>query len=250
MSKLRMAALVTTALISIVVLAHSIARTTRFQLLGTMHRRVSMEDRWLALSFDDGPHPIYTPQILELLAEHSAQATFFVVGQRAQEHPELVQRALAEGHEMGNHSWSHQRMVLKSPSWVRDELERTDALLRGLGVPEPVHFRAPFGKKLLVLPWVLWRMDKADILFDVVPVPQDYLHGDPELIATYIQRRARPGSIVVLHDGGGERPETVEATRLVLEAMGADGWRFVTVKELLRRAAEVEAPAEPADPRA
>ncbi len=245
MSKLRTAATIALTLLAVAVLAHTTARTSRFQLIGTMHRRAPLEERWLALTFDDGPHPIYTPQILELLAEHHAQATFFVVGQRAWEHPELVQRILSEGHEIGNHSWSHERMVLKSPAWVRDEVERTDALLRDLGVPEPIHFRAPFGKKLLVLPWVLWRMDKADILFDVVPVPQDYLHGDPELIAADIQRKARPGSIVVLHDSGGERPETVEATRMVLETMGAEGWRFATVAQLLERAAASATPDLP-----
>ena len=238
MRRLRIPTFIALTLLVIVVLGWRISRTARFQLIGEYHRRVPVDDRWLALTFDDGPHPIYTPQILELLAAHDARATFFVVGARAEEQPELVQRALAEGHEIGNHSWSHHRMVLKTPGWTRREVERTDALLEDLGVPEPIHFRAPFGKKLLVLPWVLWRMDKADILFDVVPQPADYLHGDPELIAADIRNRARPGSIVVLHDGGGERPETVEATRLVLERMGAEGWRFVTVSTLLARAEE------------
>jgi len=223
-------------LLAITLLGWRTSRTTRFQLIGEWHRRVPVNERLLALTFDDGPHPIYTAQILELLAEHDATASFFVVGERAQEHPDLIQRILAEGHELGNHSWSHRRMVLKTPGWTRREIERTDALLRKLGTPAPIHFRAPFGKKLLVLPWVLWRMGKADILFDVVPSPPDYLHGDPELMAADIQDKARPGSIVVLHDGGGERPETVEATRLVLEAMGADGWHFVSVSQLLEHA--------------
>ena len=236
MSRLRIPAVILFALLVVFVMGWRISRTTHIQLFGEWHRRVPVEDRLLALTFDDGPHPIYTGQILDLLAAHDARASFFVVGQQAEQHPELVQRTLAEGHEIGNHSWSHRRMVLKSPRWTRGELLRTDALLRSLGVPEPIHFRAPFGKKLLVLPWVLWRMDKADILFDVVPVPADYLHGDPDLIATYIHDHARPGSIVVLHDGGGERPETVEATRQVLETMGAEGWGFVTVKELLEHA--------------
>jgi peptidoglycan-N-acetylglucosamine deacetylase len=236
MSRLRTLVLIVFALLAVVVLGWRISRTTRFQLMGEWYRRVPVDEKLLALSFDDGPRPIYTAQILDLLAAHEAKASFFVVGERAHEHPELVQRAIAEGHEVGNHSWSHRRMVLKSPSWTRDEVERTDALLRELGAPEPIHFRAPFGKKLLVLPWVLWRMDKADILFDVVPSPPDYLHGDPALIAADIQRKARPGSIVVLHDGGGERPETVEATRMVLERMGEDGWGFVTVSQLLEHA--------------
>ncbi len=230
---LRRTALVLIPLLTLLVLGWSIARTSRFQIIGEMVRHVPTERQLLALTFDDGPHPIYTPQILDLLAKHDARATFFVVGHQTEAHPELVQRVLAEGHQVGNHSWSHQRMVLKSPSWVRDELERTDTLLRDLGVPEPIHFRAPFGKKLFVLPWVLWRTDRLNVLFDVVPVPADYLHGDPELIAADIERQARPGSIVVLHDGGGERPETVEATRMLLETMGAEGWRFVTVEDLL-----------------
>jgi len=236
MSKLRTTTLLTLTMLGIVVLGWTISRTARFQLIGEWHRRIPVEDRWLALTFDDGPHEIYTPQILDLLAEHDAKATFFVVGHHVERQPELVQRTLAEGHEVGNHSGTHRRMVLRSPSWVRGEIEYTDDLLRDLGVPEPIHFRAPFGKKLWVLPWVLWRMDKVDILFDVIPEPADYLHGDPELIAADIRRKARPGSIVVLHDGGGDRPETVEATRQVLETMGGEGWRFVTVSQLLARA--------------
>jgi peptidoglycan/xylan/chitin deacetylase (PgdA/CDA1 family) len=236
MRRLRRPALVLLALLALFVLGWKMSGSTFVQLVGEWHRRVPVDEQLLVLSFDDGPHPIYTPQILDLLAEHDAKASFFVVGARAQEHPELVQRILAEGHEVGNHSWSHRRMVLKSPGWVRHEVERTDALLTALGAPEPIHFRAPFGKKLLVLPWVLSRMGRVNILFDVVPSPPDYLHGHPALIAADIQRKAQPGSIVVLHDGGGERPETVEATRIVLETMGAEGWRFVTARELLERA--------------
>ena len=218
---------------AILFVAWQIARTSRFQLLGDWVRHVPVERSLLALTFDDGPHPVYTEQILALLEEHQARATFFMVGEKVAAHPEVAQAVLEAGHEIGNHSWSHQRMLLRSPGWMREEIARTDGALRTIGVTGPIHFRPPFGKKLLVLPWVLWRQDRLSVLFDVIPNPPDYLHGDPELIAADIQARARPGSIVVLHDGGGERPETVAATRLLLDRMGADGWRFVTVSELL-----------------
>lgn len=210
-----------------------IARTSRFQLLGDWVRHVPVEEPLLALSFDDGPHPIYTEQILALLEAHDARASFFMVGEQVAKHPEVARAVLDAGHEIGNHSWSHERMLLRSPGWMREEIAATDGALRTVGVRGTIHFRPPFGKKLLVLPWVLSRQDRLSVLFDVIPNPPDYLEGDPELIAADIQARARPGSIVVLHDGGGERRETVEATRLVLERMGAEGWRFVTVSELL-----------------
>ncbi len=205
------------------------ART--FQAFGELHARVETQERVVALTFDDGPSPANTPALLELLARHQVKASFFMVGRNIESHRELAARVLAEGHQLGNHSYSHTRLVLKSPAFMREELSRTDALLRELGVQGEILFRAPFGKKLFVLPWLLAREGRRHITFDVVP--DDTATQDAGLITSRILEATRPGSIILLHDGWAAKPGTLEATGRILEALKAQGYRFVTVSELL-----------------
>ena len=132
---------------------------------------------------------------------------------------------------MGNHSYSHHRLVLKSPSYVQEEIDKTDALLRGLGVQGEILFRAPHGKKLVVLPWLLSRSGRKHITFDAVS--RDDQTQDVGLLTSRVMESVRPGSIILFHDGGREKPGTIQAVDIVLEKLKAEGYRFVTVSELL-----------------
>lgn len=201
------------------------------QLIGDVVRHVPADERVVALTFDDGPNPPYTNEIVEVLARHGVQATFFVVGERAEEHPELTRDLFRRGHELGNHSWSHQRLVFRSPAFVRREVERTDRLLWRLGYHEPTLFRAPFGRKLITLPAVLAAMNKRHVLFDVVP--GDWERPPVDVIVDRVLEDVRPGSIVDLHDGGGDRALTVQATDELIGRLERLGYRFVTVSQLL-----------------
>lgn len=207
-----------------------------YQVFGEIVDRVETEERVVALTFDDGPSPANTEAVLRLLASHHVKATFFMVGRNIESHPELAVRVLAEGHEVGNHSYSHERLVFRAPATVEAEITRTDALLRQAGAKGDIPFRAPFGKKLLVLPWVLQRLGKTDVLFDVVP--DDHATQDADLIARRVLDGARPGSIILLHDGWAAKPGTLEAAGRVLEALQARGYHFVTVSQLLARRGE------------
>ncbi|MBN1209941.1 MAG: polysaccharide deacetylase family protein [Myxococcaceae bacterium] len=220
------------------------ART--FQAFGELHARVETTERVVALTFDDGPGPANTPALLELLARHQVKASFFMVGRNLERHRELAARVLAEGHQLGNHSYSHTRLVLKSPAFIQEELSRTDALLRELGVRGEIFFRAPFGKKLFVLPWLLAREGRRHITFDVVP--DDTATQDAELITSRVLEATRPGSIILLHDGWGAKPGTLEATGRILEALKAQGYRFVTVSELLALGGLSPVPTAPPGP--
>jgi peptidoglycan/xylan/chitin deacetylase (PgdA/CDA1 family) len=208
-----------------------LSKSWTFQLFGELHARVETSEKVVALTFDDGPRPGQTEAILEILERHGVRASFFMVGQNIERHRELAARVLAEGHQLGNHSYSHHRLVFKSPSYVREELDRTDALLRGLGVEGEILFRAPNGKKLVVLPWVLSRSGRRHITFDVVP--RDDAEQDVELLTSRVMESVRPGSIILFHDGGREKPGTVKAVDLVLGRLREQGYRFVTVSELL-----------------
>jgi len=149
-----------------------------------------------------------------------------------------VQRIYREGHEIGNHSWSHQRLIFKTPTFIRNEIEHTDQLIRSLGYQGPIHFRAPYGNKFLILPWILKSMDRAHILFDVIA--KDWEESSPHIIAQCIMEQLHPGAIILLHDAdgdniSGDRSGTVQALKLVIGKAKAQGYQFLTVSELLAR---------------
>ncbi len=204
-----------------------------FQFFGELVHRVETDEKVVALTFDDGPSPANTEAVLAVLARHHVKATFFMVGRNIEQHRALAARVLAEGHEAGNHSYSHRRLVFKSPAFVEAEISKTDRLLRELGVKGDIPFRSPFGKKLLVQPWVLSRQGKRNVLFDVVP--DDTATQDADLMTQRVLDAARPGSIILLHDGWAKKPGKLEATGRIIEGLQARGYRFVTVSELLAR---------------
>lgn len=221
----------TVAVLGVVLGLWRLSNARTFQMFGELYRRVETPERVVALTFDDGPGPANTPQVLELLARHRVKATFFMVGRNIEQHRELAARVLAEGHQLGNHSYSHKRMVLRSPAFIEEELSRTDALLREVGVSGEILFRAPFGKKLFLLPWILSRQGRKHVTFDVVP--DDHATQDAALITSRVLEATRPGSIILLHDGWAAKPGTIEATGRIIESLKAQGYRFVTVSELL-----------------
>lgn len=208
-----------------------LSRSWTFQLFGELYPRVETPEKVVALTFDDGPKRGQTEEILGILKRHGVRASFFMVGRNVERNPELAARVLAEGHELGNHSYSHHRLVLKSPSYVQEEIDKTDALLRGVGVKGEILFRAPHGKKLVVLPWLLSRSGRKHITFDVVP--RDDATQDVGLLTSRVMESVRPGSIILFHDGGRDKPGTVQAVDIVLGKLKEQGYRFVTVSELL-----------------
>jgi peptidoglycan-N-acetylglucosamine deacetylase len=230
--RLKILGLAALFLIVLAVFLQRISTYSRWQIFGDLIYRVDTTQPIFALTFDDGPHPIFTPQILDLLAAHRAKATFFVLGMHAKKYPQILTRILAEGHELANHSFSHSRLVFRSPGFIRDEIGRTDTLLNKAGARGVPLFRAPYGAKLFVLPWLLAREKRSHILFDIIT--NDYERPGAEVIAADVLARVRPGSIVVMHDGGGDRSQTVAATKSILQKLQRRKFRALTVSELLR----------------
>lgn len=208
-----------------------LSRSWSFQLMGELHDRVETSEKVVALTFDDGPKPGQTEAILGILKRHEVKASFFMVGQNIERNRELAARVLAEGHQVGNHSYSHHRLIFKSPSYIREEIEKTDALLRGLGVEGEIYFRAPHGKKLVVLPWILKQAGRKHITFDAVSM--DDQTQDVEQLTSRVMESVRPGSIILFHDGGRAKPGTIQAVEIVIGKLREQGYRFVTVSELL-----------------
>lgn len=182
--------------------------------------------RCVALTFDDGPAPRLTPAILDLLARENIPATFFLVGQRVAEAPHLVGRIVSEGHEVGNHTWSHANLARASADDVAAQIEATDrAILESAGVL-PAVLRPPYGAVSRGIddaaagrPVVLWGIASLD-----------WLHDNAAWGAARVLRSARPGLIILLHDN---QTIALDEAALIIEGMRARGYGFSTVSDLL-----------------
>ena len=210
-----------------------------FPPIGESYRRIATDDLLVALTYDDGPNPPYTDQLLKIFSRHSAKATFFMMGHHAELHPDTVRRVVAAGHQVGNHSYSSATLTFRSPTFVRNQIHRTDEILRRLGVTGRIDVRAPHVAPFLPVAWVLSQEGRRHIGANVVP--QDWSTHDAHAIAERVLVRVSPGSIVMFHDGldsqdGADRQATVEATEKVVLALEAKGYQFVTVSELLAKA--------------
>jgi peptidoglycan/xylan/chitin deacetylase (PgdA/CDA1 family) len=197
--------------------------------------RLNTDQRIVALTFDDGPSPPYTDQLLEVLAKHEVKATFFMIGNRIEKHPETMRRVIAEGHQIGNHSYSHPLLGFLPPSYVQREIERTDKLLRQVGVTGEIVFRAPVLTRFLPVAWVLAKGGRAHISCNVWG--WDWTTQNPDRITETVLKKVKPGSIVVLHDGKAEnkdanRSGTIEATDRIITALKRDGYRFVRLSDV------------------
>lgn len=212
-----------------------ISSLTDFQMFGTLVHRVDTSEPLIALTFDDGPTPGKTEQILQILAQENIPATFFLTGSEIEANPQLLSQILAAGHQVGNHSYSHQRMLFKTPGFIAREIETTDALLKAGGAPEPYYFRPPYGKKLFLLPRYLAKHQRVAVTWDVAPENFPQLTQDPKLLADYTIAQAKAGSIILLHVMYDSRAATLQAVPDIIRGLKGKGFRFVTVSDLLSR---------------
>ena len=199
------------------------------QLIGDLFTRVETSDSVVALTFDDGPTSVYTDSVLVLLAEFDVPATFFMVGQAMERNPAVVAEVLRRGHEIGNHSYSHRPLVLKSPGTIRREIEDTDSLIRAAGQRGEILVRPPYGKRLLGLPLYLRRYDRPVVLWDLEP---DTYHARADDVVDYVLDRVRPGSVILLHVEIPSRSENRIALRRIVPELQKRGYRFVTLSQL------------------
>jgi peptidoglycan/xylan/chitin deacetylase (PgdA/CDA1 family) len=208
-------------------------KSRSYQLFGELIQRVETSDSVVAITFDDGPTPGFTGEVLEILDRAGARATFFVVGSSVERWPADARAMVAAGHELGNHSYSHRRLVLKSPRSVRSEVLRTDSLIRAAGSTGEIYFRPPYGKKLVVLPWVLSRLGRRTVLWDIEPESYGAVARDPGRIREHVLERVAPGSIILLHPFFESRRPTLTALPELIEDLRVRGYRLLTVSELI-----------------
>jgi peptidoglycan/xylan/chitin deacetylase (PgdA/CDA1 family) len=206
---------------------------------------VHVDGPYIALTFDDGPNKTLTPKLLDLLAAHHMKATFFVVGQNAADHPDILKRAVREGHEIANHSWSHPNLGKMSDEAARREVQKTDdAIVAAIG-KRPTLLRPPYGS--ITARQKRWMHDDFGyriIIWDVDPL--DWKRPGPSVVTSRILKETHAGSIVLAHD---IHPPTLEAMPATFDQLDAKGFKSVTVSELLSMATPLP-PKPKATPRA
>jgi peptidoglycan/xylan/chitin deacetylase (PgdA/CDA1 family) len=199
------------------------------------------DSKRVALTFDDGPDPEMTPQVLDALAEYDARATFFVIGKKLTAQPALAKRMVEAGHVVANHSWQHSRLQnFRFSKWHVQEIGHgIEAIATVTGTP-PRLYRPPVGLKNWALARAAWRHNLILVAWSLHS--HDTRLPDPQRIAQRVLAKVRGGDIILLHDGhdlpGGQRPFCAAALRLILQGLRERGLECVTVPELLGRSGE------------
>ena len=225
-----------TAILLVIALVglRQVSRSRTFQFFGELIPRVNTSQKVVALTFDDGPTAEATDQILAILSETNIKATFFVTGAELEQNLEQGRKIVAAGHQLGNHSYSHVRMFLVTPSFVQQEIESTDKLIRDTGYQGEIFFRPPYGKKLFALPYYLSKRRRRSVTWDVEPDSYPEIAANADKIVEHVLSKTQPGSIIILHVMYPNRRESMKAVKKIVERLKAQGYTFKTVSELLK----------------
>jgi peptidoglycan/xylan/chitin deacetylase (PgdA/CDA1 family) len=200
---------------------------------GLVVARVQTTKRWVALTFDDGPHPMWTPLVQERLAQAHIPATFFLIGHDVAQRPDLMRDELARGEEVGDHTFRHSMLTRLRPGKARAEIRAGLAAIVDNGGPRPVLFRPPYGKTSEAIDAMARAEGMRTILWDL-SLEHFVLHEPVAKGVAKLVDEVRPGSIILAHDGGkSNRSRTLEALPLLIAQLKARGYRFVTVSQLL-----------------
>lgn len=214
---------------------HAVLPGNRFY--GPTFSEVKTSQKIVALTFDDGPYPPYTGQVLDILREEGVPATFFVIGRNAEKYPDLVRRMVAEGHQVGNHTYNHVDLLKADRATIADEVDRTNRVIASItGAPAKV-VRPPHGFRDAVVLEVMAERGLKVVEWSVLS--RDWTNPGVETIARRTLAKVKSGAVILLHDGDGvaaaaPRAQTVEAARRIIRDLKARGFKFVTVDEILK----------------
>lgn len=200
-----------------------------YQLFGNLTSQVETNDKVVALTFDDGPTK-NTNAILSLLDDYQVKATFFLIGKDIEGQPEEARKIAEAGHQIGNHTYSHKRMVLKGPAFIKHEIEKTDDLIADIGYTESIVVRPPYGKKLIGFPYYLNKHKRETITWNLEP---DTFFTQTDEKVRYVKENIRPGSIILMHPMYDSTGNELQAIEKILQTLMDEGYTFVTIDELL-----------------
>ena len=207
---------------------YKLMNSRTYQLFGGLTEQIETNQKLVALTFDDGPTKNVN-QILPLLDKYNAKATFFLIGKEIEKHPEEAKKIVEAGHQVGNHTYSHNRMVFKTPSYIKEEIQKTDQLIQKAGYKGEIDFRPPNGKKLVGLPYYLNKHNRDTITWNIEP---DSYYTTASDKVNYVKDNIKPGSIILMHPMYDDTGNELQAIEGVLQALSNEGYTFVTVNEL------------------
>lgn len=213
------------------------------QVFGRVFSNKETTQKVVALTFDDGPYPPYTEQLLDVLKEYQVPATFFLVGQNAEKYPELVKRISVEGHQLGNHTYHHIDLLKADRKVIAEEIDSTNRVIMAASGTKPHLMRPPHGFRDPVVMEIMAERGLKVVEWSVMS--RDWLNPGVDVIVDRTVSKVKNGSIVLLHDGDGvmsqaPRIQSVEATRRIIQILSAQGYRFVTVDEILDKTEDVK----------
>lgn len=193
---------------------------------------------YVAITFDDGPNPVYTPYILDILEEYNVPATFFLIGKNAEQYPDIARRIVEEGHSIGNHTYSHKSLIPLSAHATYAQIKKAEKAIEDATGVRPTLFRPPRGVYSSYAMELMRNERYTMVLWDVSS--EDWAELPPKKIVSNIVKRVKPGSIILLHDSGdlvtfngGNRSATVHALPLIIDNLRAKGYDFVTIDQMI-----------------
>lgn len=207
---------------------YKLMNSRSFQLFGGLTKQVETDQKVVALTFDDGPTENVN-EILPLLEKYNVKATFFLIGQDMEKFPQEAKKMVEAGHQVGNHTYSHNRMIFKSPSFIKKEIEKTDQLIREAGYEGEIDFRPPNSKKLVGLPYYLYKQKKDTITMNIEP---DTFYTDTDDRIQYVKEKIIPGSIILMHPMYDDIDKVLAEIEGIIQVLVEEGYSFVTVNEL------------------
>lgn len=200
--------------------------------LGHIVWEIQTKEKVVALTFDDGPHPKYTEQVLNLLEQYGAKGTFFLVGEHAEKNPQVVFRMYEEGHEIANHTYTHP--FTKSVPKIMKEIKQTDDTIFSITGYSPNLFRPVEGQYTDQLVAEVVKEGYKIVMWSWHQDTEDWKSPGVNKIVNRVLNGIEEGNIVLFHDGGGNREQTVKALEIILPELKKQGYKFITVTEMLK----------------
>jgi polysaccharide deacetylase family sporulation protein PdaB len=196
-------------------------------------KKVQTDKPWIALTFDDGPDPLETPEILDVLKKYDAKATFFVIGEQGHKYPDIIHREVSEGHELANHSFSHRDFRRLSGEGILQEIIKSDNEIFSITGQHTKLFRPPEGYCNKLIVQTAEQAGYTVILWTWYQDSKDWSKPGVPKIVNRVISNAHPGDIVLFHDRISGRSQTVKALKAILPELQKQGYKFVTVSELI-----------------
>ena len=202
-----------------------------YEQAGQIVWEINTNQKIIALTFDDGPHKKYTPEILDLLAKHKAKGTFFVVGEHAEKNPEIVLRMYEEEHELAIHTYTHP-LKTTIPNLMK-EIKQTHETIYGISGYSPVLFRPVEGQYTDGMIDAIVKEGYKVVMWSWHQDTMDWKNPGVHKIVDTVLKGVKEGNIILFHDGGGNREQTIKALEKILPELEKQGYKFVTISELL-----------------